>query len=249
MKSPGVYIIQNKINNKVYIGASLNVYNRLCDHKVMLRGNYHHNDHLQTSYNKYGEENFTFDILEYCNAEFIFSQENYWCNMLDSHNPKYGYNNQPTSPNGKEKCSEETKKKMSNSADKRPVVVYTIYGQFYKQFPDLYKCAEEFKTVAPNVHRKMNNIPKKILIDSLSSMYIFADVKTDINHIKESYNSIFLKLKNCEGPYQVTDCFGNFIGNAKSKDISLILGVKVSSISNAVKNNKCLKGLKIVKLK
>ena len=38
-------------------------------HKAQLRGNYHDNPHLQNSWNKYGEENFKFEILEICNIE------------------------------------------------------------------------------------------------------------------------------------------------------------------------------------
>jgi len=249
MKLPGVYIIQNEINKKVYIGASLNVYNRLCDHKVMLRAGRHHNEHLQTSYNLYGEENFTFDILESCDSSLIFSQENYWCNMLQSHNREYGYNNQPTSPNGKERCSEETKKKMSNHAEKRPVMVYTIYGDFYREFSDLYTCAKEFETVAPNVHRKMNNIPKKTLIDSKSSMFMFMDKGKSVDSVKNWYDDVILKLGSCDGNYELYTCFGTLVGKASSSDISSILNVKLSTVSNAVARKTYLKGLKIIKCK
>jgi hypothetical protein len=52
--------------------------------------------------------------------------------------------------------SDETRVRMSNSAPKRKVMVYTLYGEFYQSFTDLYKCAEHFNTAAPNIHRKMN---------------------------------------------------------------------------------------------
>lgn len=250
MKTPGIYIIQNKINNKVYIGASLNVYNRLCDHKVMLRGNKHHNEHLQASYNLHGEENFTFDILEECCEDFIFSQENYWCNILNSHDSKYGYNNQPTSPNGKERCSEKTKEKMRNSAEKRPIIAYTIYGEFYKTFSDLYKCADYFNTEAPNIHRKINIVsPKKYLIDSKSSKYIFVDDGDALSEIAMYWKNVFNELKECDGKYLIHDCFDKFIGKASSKDISRILNVKVSAVSNSANRGTYLKGLKITKCK
>jgi group I intron endonuclease len=247
MKLAGVYIIHNNVNNKVYIGASRNVYNRLCDHKVMLRKGIHHNEHLQASYDKYKEENFTFDILEECHEDFIFSQENYWCNMLNSHSPKYGYNNQPTSPNGKQKCSEQTKLKMSKSKSKRQVFVYDIYGRFCEPFSDLYSCAKKFDTVAPNVHRKMNQFPKKLLIDSKSSRYIFMDNNVSVEHLKSCYDKIFTSLNSCNGNYTIYDCFDNLIGTASSKDISRILNVKVSAVSNAERRKTYLKGLKIVK--
>lgn len=53
MKS-GVYIIQNLINNKYYIGASKNIISRLQNHKTDLRGNNHVNIHLQSAFNFMG---------------------------------------------------------------------------------------------------------------------------------------------------------------------------------------------------
>ena len=247
MVDSGVYIIENVKNNKRYIGASRNVYNRLCDHKVMLRGNYHHNEHLQASYNMYGEESFTFEVLEDCEESIIYSQENYWCNILDTHNPKHGYNNQPTSPNGKTKCSELTKTKMSISAEKRCVIAYTVYGEFYKQFNSLHECAEEFQTVAANIHRKMNNIPKKTLIDSKSSMFIFMDKGFSIDNVRNWYVSVFTAINNQEGKYKVYDCFGKYIGSASSRFLCDTLEVGISAISSAVKRKTYIKGLRICK--
>lgn len=246
--TPGVYIIENKINNKVYIGASKDTYNRLCDHKVMLRGNNHHNIHLQSAFNKYGEENFIFDTLEDCDEQFIYSQENYWCKMLNTHDRNHGYNIDPTAPNGKCAVSDETKTKMSIGAHKRPVRVHTIYGDFYKDFSDLYKCAQEFETVAPNVHRKMNNInPKKTLIDSKSSMYFFSDIDVSLSDVKAYWDDAFLKINECEGPYKIYTCFGTFVGTATSKDLVNIMNVNQGAVSTAVKRGTYLKTLKIVK--
>lgn len=242
----GVYIIQNTIDQKIYIGASVDMYNRLCQHKWQLRTNKHTNNHLQSSYNKYGEENFIFDVLEECDEKFIYSQENYWCNLLQSHNRKHGYNVDPTAPEGKQAVSNETKFKMSMSAPKRSILAYTIYGDFYKEFSDLYKCAKEFETVAPNIHRKMNHIsPKKALIDSKSSRYIFVDKDVDVSSVKEYWTDVFKRIKTCKGKYTVYDCFGKFIGSASSKQLSDILGVTINSISSSVGRNTYLRTLKL----
>jgi group I intron endonuclease len=246
--NPGVYIIQNTIDQKVYVGASKDTYNRLCHHKWKLRANKHTNSHLQNAYNKYGEHSFEFDILEDCEERFVYSQENYWCNLLDSHDRKHGYNIDPTAPNGKQAVSDDTKSKMSMSAPKRPVFAYTIYGDFYKEFSDLYKCAEEFNTVAPNIHRKMNVISfKKTLIDSESSKFMFVDKDVSLKDVKEHWDSIILKISNCEGPYKVYTCFGTLVGCATSRQLVDILGVNISSISTAAKRGTYLKTFKIVK--
>jgi group I intron endonuclease len=248
-KLSGVYIIQNKKNNKVYIGASTETYNRLCDHKWKLRSNLHHNIHLQSSFNFYGEENFSFDVLEYCDEDYIFSQENYWCNMLDAHNREYGYNIDPTSPYGKRRISEETRVRMCEKAEKRPVRCYTVYGDFCKDFPDLYKCGNYFNAPAPNIHRKMNVLfNKKNLIDSLISKHIVADLDISIEPVKEYWNNIFKQIKKCKGDrYKVYDCFGKFIGTADSPELSKILGVGISSISGSASRGTYLRTLKITK--
>ena len=65
----GIYSITNIINNKKYIGQSVDIKSRLRNHKWELRHNRHFNDHLQKSFNKYGEICFIFDIVCECKEE------------------------------------------------------------------------------------------------------------------------------------------------------------------------------------
>lgn len=60
----GIYKIKNLKNNKIYIGSSNNIEKRINEHFRNLKNNKHPNKHLQLSYNKYGKENFTYEILE-----------------------------------------------------------------------------------------------------------------------------------------------------------------------------------------
>lgn len=61
----GVYLITNLKNNKVYVGSTLNSFKeRWMTHVQKLRSNKHPNQHLQSSFNKYGEDKFKFTILE-----------------------------------------------------------------------------------------------------------------------------------------------------------------------------------------
>lgn len=83
----GVYQIKNKINNKFYIGSTSGTFtSRYQSHRHKLRSNQHKNNHLQSAWNKYGEKNFEFLILEQCNVEERFVREQHY---IDKLNPDY----------------------------------------------------------------------------------------------------------------------------------------------------------------
>jgi group I intron endonuclease len=82
----GIYRITNIINNKIYIGSSRNIKKRFYHHKGVLKNNKHCNKYLQYSYNKYGKENFIYEILEICNENIIIEREQFY---IDLYNPDY----------------------------------------------------------------------------------------------------------------------------------------------------------------
>jgi group I intron endonuclease len=71
----GVYIIKNKINNKVYVGSTKNFNKREYTHKLMLLHGNHPNSYLQSAWNKYGTDNFEFQFIQECKEEFLTSIE------------------------------------------------------------------------------------------------------------------------------------------------------------------------------
>lgn len=95
MIKTGVYRISNKINKKIYIGSasqSGGIRGRYSEHKSDLRSNKHPNKHLQSAWNKYGEVNFIFEVILYCDPEkcLFFEQK-----CLDRYQPwsrDRGYN-------------------------------------------------------------------------------------------------------------------------------------------------------------
>lgn len=66
-----IYKIKNKITNQCYIGVDSYYPKRIKQHQSRLRNNKHRNKHLQASYNKYGIENFSFELLESCSTREI----------------------------------------------------------------------------------------------------------------------------------------------------------------------------------
>ena len=85
MKS-GIYKILNKINNDCYIGSSVNLSNRKSRHFKDLQNKCHHSIILQRSVEKYGIENFEFQIIEECEKDLLIQKEQYW---IDLEIPKY----------------------------------------------------------------------------------------------------------------------------------------------------------------
>lgn len=111
----GIYTIRSIIDNKIYVGKAVNVNERLNSHKSDLRNNRHVNCHLQNAFNLRGESNFEFDLLMDCEREYLCSWENYWCNMLNTHNDRFGYNLYPTTPNGTSKLTEKSVEKRTKT--------------------------------------------------------------------------------------------------------------------------------------
>jgi group I intron endonuclease len=74
----GIYKIVNKINGKYYVGSTTNFNKRKSDHIKRLNGGYHINKHLQSSWNKYGKDNFEFVLVEFIEpiTEKLLSVEN-----------------------------------------------------------------------------------------------------------------------------------------------------------------------------
>lgn len=85
-------MIQNKVDKKIYVGQSRDIYSRWWKHKSFLNKNTHHNKKLQEAWNKYGENSFLFSVLEECNKESLNEKEIYWINHYDSFNNGYNLN-------------------------------------------------------------------------------------------------------------------------------------------------------------
>lgn len=64
MKHPVIYKIINITNGKFYVGSTGDTRERFRVHRKRLRSNKHHCAHLQAAWNKYGEDNFLFKVVE-----------------------------------------------------------------------------------------------------------------------------------------------------------------------------------------
>jgi group I intron endonuclease len=112
----GIYKIVCLNSGKIYIGQSVNIKTRKKDHFSNLRNNRHDNQHIQNAWNKYGESNFVFEVIEEVdNFDLLTEREQYWMDTLKSYDKKIGFNITPIAGLGGclgRKHTEEAKRKI-----------------------------------------------------------------------------------------------------------------------------------------
>jgi group I intron endonuclease len=95
-KVPGVYLIENTVNGKVYVGSSKDIKKRWKDHKWFLSHNASPNKYLQSAWNKYGESAFVFTVLEVVkDISGLLDVEQKWIDVFRSADRQFGYNQAP----------------------------------------------------------------------------------------------------------------------------------------------------------
>lgn len=93
-KISGIYMIFNHQSFKYYIGSSCNIFKRITTHINELSKNKHHSRVLQRAWNKYGNNSFSFSILELCKFDKTLIIEQKYLDLL---NPAYNCSLKATS--------------------------------------------------------------------------------------------------------------------------------------------------------
>ncbi|HWQ32448.1 MAG TPA: GIY-YIG nuclease family protein [Blastocatellia bacterium] len=88
----GVYQIRCLPNGKIYVGSAVDLRARWHQHRLSLRRGNHRNRHLQKAWNKYGEANFEFSILELTGRSNLLSAEQSWIDQTGCADRKTGFN-------------------------------------------------------------------------------------------------------------------------------------------------------------
>lgn len=197
----GIYKITNKINGKSYIGQSLYLERRFKEHRNKLNKGNHINPHLQNAWNKYGEENFEFEII-YVLPDFKLTDEyiKYALDCLEigyikeykSLSIENGYNIQLGGLGGKQ--SQETiekKKKVIRSDEFKLKISKAIKGEnhpmYGKHLPE-----ETKKKISESKKGKkrgeMSDSHKKKIGEANSKKVAMID--KDTNEIIKIFNSL-----------------------------------------------------------
>jgi len=160
----GIYQILNIVNNKSYIGSSINCVNRLKIHKSLLKHKKHNNHYLQNSYNKYKIDNFIFKILEICNENELLAKEQYYVDLLGAYNiTKEVIRNIP-SKESKLKHS-QTKKRMHKlgllSKTENPIIQYDLIGNKIKEWNSITEASKTLNIHPTTIIRVLNGTYKQ----------------------------------------------------------------------------------------
>lgn len=92
-RGAGIYAMRCIANGKLYVGRTYSFRKRLAAHVRDLRGERHANPHLQRAWLIYGEESFTFEVLEIVtDAELRREREAVFARDLGALDPRTGFN-------------------------------------------------------------------------------------------------------------------------------------------------------------
>lgn len=193
----GIYKIVNKINEKYYIGGSINIERRWNEHKYDLRRNIHHNNHLQNSWNMYGENSFEFIIIDICDIAEVKLIEQRHLDIANTDKNK-SYNISFIAEGGD--LNEISKEKISKSLKK-----------YYINHPEMKKHLSEVHTGIKQTEEHIRNAAnaKKGINHHLYGKHLPEETRkklSGINHPRYDYtiykfhnilsNELFIGTKN-----------------------------------------------------
>lgn len=138
MVKTGIYKITNTKTNMFYIGSSYNIPRRWREHRNRLNSDTHDNQHLQNAWNKYGETNFKFEIIELVkDRDKLIEREQDWIDKTQCYKRDVGYNIAQFADTNLRRLSEKTIKKIAD---------------LYKQGVHYKKIAETTRVSVATVH-------------------------------------------------------------------------------------------------
>jgi len=236
----GIYKITNLINGKFYIGSSVNLYNRFHTHSTKLKTQVHTSKHLQASYNKYGKDNFIFEVIEYCEKEILIEREQWF---LDNLKPQYNKREDATT-NLNVKISVESRKKISESLKKAfkegrrvgkcvnnvPVTLFDLSGNKIADFESGGKCAAFIGTIGKNmpvstaIHSKTKRIAKKYYV-----------LKTEDAHLINQYLNLPKTYDWAIKVKLIDTWFSSFVIFYSIKEIAEFLNIKLGTVHYRMK--------------
>ena len=127
----GIYLFINKVNNKKYVGQSVDISRRYYQHSINSYNSNHkeYNSYFYRAIRKHGFNNFSFEILEECNLEELDNREKYWIEYYQSNIEEKGYNLTIGGSGGPDRS--------------KTIYQYDLNKNFIRTFKNAYEAAKE----------------------------------------------------------------------------------------------------------
>lgn len=161
IKKSGVYMILNLKTEKRYYGSSINITKRFQRHKDDLRHGKHKNKELLSDWEKYGEDSFSFIIIEHT-EENLGEKER---TLIQG--GKEVYNIQIPNDNGHQTfCPESVKEKLKNCervSSGKPIICTN--GDITVEYPSIAEAARQLGLVANKICDVLygfKNVPRNL---------------------------------------------------------------------------------------
>lgn len=209
----GVYCIRCKVDGKVYVGASINIYNRIRQHVDCLRvKSKNSNRHLIEAWHTYGEDNFEYEVLENLGnqRELLREREYHWMIELKSTDRNFGYNLRMDSSE-KMVVHDETRALLSESleGEKNPNYNHKWSDDMKERMSEIKKQQYKDGVVSVNMEgiRKGITIRNQHLIDNPEMLQNMKDILKD----KNTKYRIFQYDKNTKELVRIWDFVADII--------------------------------------
>lgn len=219
-KKSGIYCLINTLNSKRYIGSSVNIFARIQKHRSLLRGNKAQNRKLQYQWNKYGESNFNYYVLEFCSEIELEKREQFY---IDSLNPELNI----TKTVERNILSKESRKRQSETrkrlfkegslrvAFERPIHQYGLDGIYIASYVNIKTACIENNIAQSTVHRFLNGEYKKggnylWSYKKVKSMPKYEKYNYSVQKIGKRIKCIDIKTKKIKTFKSITECYTYF---------------------------------------
>jgi group I intron endonuclease len=205
-----IYKITNKENGLIYIGCTINSLEKRFGEHLSRCFTSEYKSKLYNSMKKYGQENFTIELIEECDLNIIYETEKKYVEQYDS------YNNGLNSTIGGEGClgythSPEIRQKISentkNGNSHKGKTYEELYGDRAEEEKLKRKTASGWNKMTEEERNvRVNNIKNASRKNAKYSMDLVKEIKQKINEgvkIKELkknypqvYDNFFYDIKN-----------------------------------------------------
>ncbi|CAK7919978.1 putative GIY-YIG endonuclease (mitochondrion) [[Candida] anglica] len=247
----GIYMWTNKLNNKKYMGSSVDLKRRLLEYYNVNRMTKEKSMPICRALIKYDYHNFSFFILEFCKMDDLMSKELYF---FEKYLPEYNTLKMPGSPSRgsgwkhSEKTMEKTRKLMeerTKSSEYLDKLVKAQSGNMEMEALDLNtNITTKYHSI--NEASRITNMSKRYIkhniyinkSNPILDKYIFSTVNTNYN-IEKSMNMKKVMNQKTSIKLEMTDLETKKVTIYPSVgEASRAIGTRQSSMSTYLKNKK-----------